>query len=188
MRGVAESGVTPARPAAKGRSGSIHRAAFDPSWRGPDAAPGPAMLAALAMSLLLLSHPPTRAATTLPAAMTADDMATLHKRLMDRVDAMDRSRAGIFNDDVTAMVSPYFPAGQPIADTETTLREQKLGALMPFRGKVRPDDGTMFASRIELMSETFDNLFVVLHFAYRHGPEGSLVLDHMRAYLRSKSM
>ena len=148
------------------------------------------MLAALLMACLLSFHPAPGPAPVHPqaVAMTADDMASLHQRLMGKVDAMDRSRSGIFNEDVTALASPYFPVGQPMSETAAILRDQKLGELKPYAGKMRPDDGTMFAARFDLMSHVFAHVFVVLHFAYRRAPDGSLVLDHMRAYLRSQAM
>ena len=147
------------------------------------------MLSALLMTCLLPCSTADAAPLRLrPAAMTADDMATLHGQLMGKVDAMDRSRSGIFNEDVTGLAAPYFPAGQPMSETAAILRDQKLGELKPYAGKTRPDDGTMFAARFDLMSHVFAHVFVVLHFAYRRAPDGSLVLDHMRAYLRSQAM
>ena len=147
------------------------------------------MLAALLLPPLLCCSAPQQPPVLLrPAAMSAADRVTLHKRLMDEVEAMDRSSKGIFNDDVTALVAPYFPAGQSMADTAAIVREQELGELKPYVGKTQPSDGTMFVSRFSLMSQVFAHVFVVLHFAYRRAPDGALALDHMRAYLRAQSM
>ena len=142
----------------------------------------------LAICLLALPAGPPRTAAFERAAMSADDQATLHKQLMDKVEAMDRSSQGIFNDDVTPLVARYFPAGQSYADTAAILRDQELGELKPYVGKTGPGDGTMYVSRFDLMSHVFAHVFVVLHFAYRRAPDGSLGLDHMRAYLRSQTM
>ena len=128
------------------------------------------------------------AAKLWPAAMSSDDRATLHKQLMGKVEAMDGSSQGIFNEEVTEMVAPFFPPGQSFKDAAATVRDQGLGELQPFKGKTGPGDGTMFVSSFSLMSHVFAHVFVVLHFGFRKVEGRTLVLDHMRAFMRSQSM
>ncbi len=123
-----------------------------------------------------------------PAAMSDDDRATLHKQLMRKVETMDSSGQGIFNEDVTAMIAPYFPAGQSFKDAAATVRDQGLGDLQPFKGKTGPGDGTMFVSSFSLMNQAFAHVFVVLHFGFRKVDDRALALDHVRAFMRSQSM
>lgn len=120
--------------------------------------------------------------------MSADDRKSLQDRLMRKVEAMGRSSQGIFDEDVSALVSSYFPSGQPMEETAAIVRGQGLGELRPYLGRTRAGDGTMYVARFEVTGQAMSHVFVVLYFAYRRAPEGSLTLDHVRVYLRSQAM
>ena len=135
---------------------------------------------AMILVLATLAAAPTRAEP--PSAMP-----DLHKMLMEKFDAMNRTDQGIFHEDITPSVSDYFPVGQPMSETKRIIAEQHLGALKPFKGTNDPGMGTMFVTRFDLMSHVFSNVYVVLDFDY-DGSGPDMKLTHMKAFLRAANM
>ncbi len=139
----------------------------------------------------------TRIATTMLAAglfwassVHAGDLASmpnLHTMLMEKFDAMNTMNQGIFREDVTPLVSTYFPVGQPMAETRRILSDQKLGALKPFKGTNDPGMGTMFVTKFDLTSHLFSHVYVVLDFDFG-GAGPDMKLKAMKAYLRASNM
>ena len=123
-----------------------------------------------------------------PTLVASDDAASMRGDLMAKVDEMRRSGSGIFNEDVTAIVAPLFTSGESLKDVAEAVRANGLGELEAFKGKTASEDGTMFVSRGDLMEHALAQVFVVADFAFRKSADGTLVLDHVRAFLRSRSM
>ena len=144
-----------------------------------------AMLVALAAALMA---PPSRAdQPAAPAFAEKAAMPDLHKMLMGKFDAMNSRSDGIFHEDVTPMVAPYFPVGQPMAETRKIIATQKLGTLMPFKGTNDPGMGTMFVTKFDLTSHLFSHVYVVLDFDF-DSAEPDMRLKAMKAFLRASNM
>jgi hypothetical protein len=111
----------------------------------------------------------------------------LHDRLMEEFYGMNRDRRGVFQDDVTAMIAPYFPPGQSFAETEKLVREQQLGTLQKFKGMQDPD-GTMFVTKFSLMTGMFSEVYVVLHFDFHGTTDADMTLKRVAGYIRGGSM
>jgi hypothetical protein len=108
-------------------------------------------------------------------------------RLMDEFYGMNRDRRGVFQDDITPMIAPYFPPGQPFAETERIVREQKLGTLQKFKGMQDPD-GTMFVTKFSLMTGMFSEVYVVLHFDFAGTTDTGMTLKKVAGFIRGGSM
>jgi hypothetical protein len=114
-------------------------------------------------------------------------MEGLYDRLMDEFHTMNRERRGVFQDDITPMIAPYFPPGQPFAETEKLVREQKLGTLQKFKGMQDPD-GTMYVTKFSLMTGMFSEVYVVLHFDFQGTTDADMTLKRVAGYIRGGSM
>ena len=114
-------------------------------------------------------------------------MPDLHTMLMDKFDAMNTMNQGIFREDVTPLVSSYFPVGQPMVQTKKILSEQKLGTLTPFKGTNDPGMGTMFVTKFDLTSHLFSHVYVVLDFDFE-GAAPEMKIKAMKAYVRASNM
>ena len=78
---------------------------------------------------VLASTPPGRAdepgpRTGVEDAASAHAIPDLHRMLMDKLDAMNAKDEGIFRDDITPSLAPYFPVGQPMAETKRIIAAQ----------------------------------------------------------------
>lgn len=107
--------------------------------------------------------------------------------LMRKFDAMNAKHEGIFHEDVTSTVQPYFPLGQSIADTRKVIADQKLGALKPFKGTNDPGMGTMYVTRFALTNGMFAQTYVVLDFDFA-GAAPDMTLKAVKAFLRASNM
>lgn len=117
----------------------------------------------------------------------ANEIPDLHKMLMGKFDAMNGKSEGIFRQDITPSLAAYFPVGQPMAQTQKIIAEQKLGVLKPFKGTNDPGMGTMFVTRFDLTSLLFSHVYVVLDFDF-DGAAPDMKLKLMKAYLRASNM
>lgn len=144
------------------------------------------VLTVLFAAAVAWTSPPARAQQA--AAASPAEKKDLHKMLMDKLDSMNAENRGIFHDDVTGMVAPYFPMGQTMADTKRVLAEQHLGKLHRFMGQNDPGMGTMFVAKSALMSHAYPDVSVVVNFDYEGAREGDMRLTHMRAFLRAENM
>lgn len=142
-------------------------------------------LSAAIFATLLVAAPvlagPARAGDAVPGT------SPLKTMLMDKVDAMNVRSAGIFREEVTPDVAPYFPLGQSMADTERVMAEQKLGKMKPFKGTNDLGMGTMFVAKSDLVSHVFAHVYVVFDFDYA-GTAPDMKLIAMKAYMRSGTM
>ncbi len=153
------------------------------------------MLAALlALALLSATGPaPVMPADKAPVALVEEAIPTesLHDALiaplMDRFHFMNDTKQGIFQDDVTSIIAPYFPPGQPFAETKKILEEEHLGPLQKFKGLDEPG-GKMFVSKFSLMYGMFSEVYVVLHFDFVGQSEEDMVVRKTDGFLRSGAM
>lgn len=86
--------------------------------------------------------------------------------LMDKLHSMNDVGQGIFQEDVTSIVVPYFPPGQAFAETQKVLTEQDLGSLRKFKGMQDHPGATMYVARFNLMYGAFTQVYVVLNFDF----------------------
>ena len=114
-------------------------------------------------------------------------MPDLHQMLMGKFEAMNATKNGVFREDVTALVAPYFPVGQSKAETEKIIAEQHLGTMHPFKGTNDPGMGSMFVAKFDLTSHLFSHVYVVLDFDY-DGKAPDMKLKAMKAFLRASNM
>jgi hypothetical protein len=119
-------------------------------------------------------------AKTLRDALTAP--------LMNKIHSMNDAGEGIFQEDVTSIVAPYFPPGQTFAETQKILKDQDLGSLRKFRGMQDHPGTTMYVARFNLMYGTFTQVYVVLNFDFAGGSEANMVLTKAGGFLRAGGM
>lgn len=122
---------------------------------------------------------------TVPAKNLRD---SLMAPLMDKFHAMNDAGQGIFQHDVTAMVAPYFPPGQPFAETQRILKEQDLGTLQKFKGMQDSPGATMYVAKFSLMNGTFSEVYVVLNFDFAGQSEADMVVKKAGGFLRAGAM
>lgn len=114
-------------------------------------------------------------------------MPDLHSMLMKKFDAMNTMQAGIFHEDITPALAPFFPVGQPIEETRRIVADQRLGKLTPFKGTNDAGMGTMLVTKFDLTSHVFSHVYVVLDFDFE-GAEPDMKLQQMKAFLRASNM
>ena len=151
------------------------------------------MIFAFVATALLLgpSHAETCAGGNRSAAIVrvAEGLqADLKAKLMGKFDAMNAKREGIFHEDVTPTVAPYFPAGQPIADTRKIIAEQHLGEFVPFKGKMMADENAPFPTKFHLMGAQYSQVEVIFDFDFDGTNETNFKVKSVHAYLRGTSM
>lgn len=101
---------------------------------------------------------------------------------------MNDKNEGIFHEDISAAVAPYFPAGQPIAETRKVIAEQKLGELRAFKGKMMASETAPFATSFRLMGAQYSQVEVVLHFDFKGDSDSNYTVKSVHAYFRGTSM
>lgn len=150
------------------------------------------MLTALLVSMVL-SAP--AGIGDLPHRMTVADTFlregprdSLMGKLMSEFYSMNDERRGVFQEDVTSILAPYFPPGQPFLETEKILRDEDLGTLQRFEGKQDADAGKMYVTKFTLMLGMYSEVYVVLHFDFAGSSESDMVVKKIRAFLRGGSM
>ena len=111
----------------------------------------------------------------------------IRNTLMDKIHSMNAAQQGIFSEDVTDIVAPYFPTGQPIRETEATLARQRLGRLRQFTGTSDPSKGSMYVASSSMMNGMGSTVYVVIDFDF-DGTPGTMMVRNVKAYLRAKSM
>lgn len=112
----------------------------------------------------------------------------LREILMDKFHAMDAANRGIFQDDISAVVAPYFPPGQPFDEVRKTIERQKLGSLQPFRGKHDAIRGAMYVTRFSLMTGAFSEVYIVLDLDFTGETEADMVLQKAGGFIRGSNM
>ena len=145
---------------------------------------------------MYLSAPPQAGSGIgdLPHRMTVADTFlregprdSLIGNLMSEFYSMNDTRRGVFQEDVTSILAPYFPPGQSFAETQKIIRDENLGSLQRFKGKQDADAGTMYVTRFSLMLGMFSEVYVVLHFDFEGSSEEDMVVKKIRAFLRGNS-
>jgi hypothetical protein len=130
---------------------------------------------------------------SVPAIVMADDATSeglrknLMDRLMDKFHAMNDAEQGFFQDDISPIVAPYFPPGQPFAETAKVIHEQNLGQLQKFKGMQDPGT-TAYVSRFSLMSGMFSEVYIVLNFEFEGSSEANMTVKKTTAYIRGGNM
>lgn len=142
----------------------------------------------LALGALLAIAPSVRAQEKAPAPSEHRAIPDLRRMLMGEFDAMNAASQGIFHEDVTASLAPYFPVGQPLAETRKIIAEQHLGALHNYMGVNDSGMGTMFVTRFDLVSGMSAHISVVVDFDYDQAGGEQARLTHMKAFLRAANM
>ncbi len=153
------------------------------------------MLTALLVSVVLSTPAQAPGIGDLPHRMTVADTFlregprdSLMGKLMSEFYSMNDTRQGVFQEDVTSILAPYFPPGQPFAETEKILQDENLGTLQRFEGKQDADAGTMYVTKFTLMLGMYSEVYVVLHFDFAGSSESDMVVKKIRAFLRGGSM
>lgn len=150
------------------------------------------MFAAL-MAITLLSAMPAATQTDRPAVLVAAaeqvrPSGDLHEILKRKFDEMNAHANGIFHEDVTSLVEPFFPLGESYADVEATIRTQHLGTMRPFMGTNDPGMGKMFVTKFSLMSEMFSDISVIIDFDFDGDSKGAMVLKKRTAFVQAANM
>lgn len=119
-----------------------------------------------------------------PALLQVAEQETdLKGQLRRAFEDLNARKQGLFHEDVTATVAPFFPLGQPFDATQRTVREQGLGSLEKFKGV--PHDGTaMYLLRLRIASAADDNVYVVIDFDFDH----DMRLKQVKAFMRAANM
>ena len=112
----------------------------------------------------------------------------IRDKLMAKMHGMNAAQQGIFSEDVTEVVAPYFPAGQPLKTTEAVLAREGLGSLRKFRGEQDPSQGSMYVSSFDLMNGMGSTVYVVIDFDLDGDTRSTMTVRTVRAFIRSKSM
>ncbi len=147
------------------------------------------MLAAvLALVLGCSQAAPCQAGRPPPLVVAAAVPSTLRDALMAKYNAMNDGDQGIFHDDVTPLVASYFPKGQTFAETQRMIEDQKLGPLMPFKGRYDRGKGRMYVSMFSVMTQMFSSASVVVDFDFSGTSERTMVLTNVSAYLQATNM
>ena len=120
--------------------------------------------------------------------LTQDKTTALRQKVIQRFQAVDAQHRGLFNEDITDLVAPFFPPGQSLDDSSRTVVEQNAGRLRRFRGIMEPGDGAMFVADFNLVTATFSHVYVVIDLSFIESSEGGMVLRKSRAFLRSTNM
>ena len=107
---------------------------------------------------------------------------------MSTFHAMDAANRGIFQNDISTVVAPYFPPGQPFDKVKDTIESQKLGSLQPFKGKHDAIGGAMYVTRFSLMTGAFSEVYVVLNLDFTGKNEGDMVLQRAGGFIRGSNM
>jgi len=126
--------------------------------------------------------------------IVADDVASpmdlrkdLMDRLMDKFHAMNDAQQGFFQDDISPIIAPYFPPGQPYAETQKVIQDQKLGELKKFEGMQEPGS-TQYVSRFSLMNGMFSEVYIVLNFDFAGQTQAGMTVKKATAYIRGGNM
>ncbi len=120
-----------------------------------------------------------------PANGLRDD---LHARLMGKVHAMNDAGQGIFQDDISVLLTPYFPAGQAFSETRQVIAKMNLGTLQKFKGKPDPAGGTMYVTKFSVMDGMFTDVYVVLNFTFEGQTEADMKVKKATAFIRGSNM
>ena len=123
-----------------------------------------------------------------PQAAPVTNAPDLRKDLMERASALQAAHHGIFRVEVTEIVLPAFPAGQPMTETEAIVTRQKLGTLRKFKGEQMPNEGTMYVSTFTLMKGMMSHIYVVLDFDFDGTTRQNMVLRKVKAFIRATNM
>jgi hypothetical protein len=152
------------------------------------------LVAFLAFALFCAGGPAHASYPDHSAIVLTDDAAPKQKLrdslmapLMDRFHWMNDTKQGIFQDDVTSIVAPYFPPGQTFAETKKIIKEQDLGTLQKFKGLDEPG-GRMYVSKFSLMNGMFSQVYVVLDFDFVGQNETDMVVRKVGGFLRANAM
>ena len=136
-------------------------------------------------SLMPESAPPHgRSALTIQAS----GRSALNGNLSGYIDKMNASGHGIFNEDVSAIVAPYFPPGISVAAAEERARLQDLKPFKPYRGHKTSGSGTMYVTTFDMMKATVSSVFVAIYLTFESDTTGQPVLKSTAAYLRASDM
>ena len=150
------------------------------------------MLAWFLAASLVATTPGTglarQAAPHFALAQLAAPARPLRDVLMDRFHAMNAAEQGIFHQDISDVVAPYFPLGQSFAATKTMIKQQNLGILRPFKGDQPEPDGMMYVTRFSLMDAMFSDVYIVLDFDFEGRSEADMVLRKTSASIRAANM
>ncbi len=122
------------------------------------------------------------------AARAATLRDSLTAPLMDKFHAMNDAQQGIFQEDISLFIAPFFPPGQAFAETQKVLKEQDLGGLQKFKGMQDHPGATMYVARFNLMYGTFTQVYVVLNFDFAGNSEADMVLTKAGGFLRAGGM
>jgi hypothetical protein len=147
----------------------------------------------LAFALASLAQPAFLQHKSAPALVLAEDATStglrksLMDRLMDKFHSMNAAGQGFFQDDISPIVAPYFPPGQPLAETAQVIHDQNLGELQKFKGMQEPGT-TAYVSKFSLMSGMFSEVYIVLNFEFEGQTEASMILKKTTAYIRGGNM
>ncbi len=151
------------------------------------------MLAILVAFALSSAEPAVRSAA--PPFILAEDIAPakglrddLHERLMGKVHAMNDAGKGIFQDDISSLLTPYFPAGQSFADTRKVIDKMNLGTLQKFKGNPDPSGGTIYVTKFSVMDGMFTDVYVVLNFDFEGTTEADMKVKKATAFIRGSNM
>ena len=133
--------------------------------------------------------PPRPATPARPVAIVEVTAApALRDAVMAKFHAMNEGNQGIFHDDITPLVAPYFPDGQTFAETRKVLEDQKLGPMMLFKGRYDQREGRMYVSMFSVMTQMFSSVSVVVRFDFAGTTERTMVLRHVSAFLQASNM
>lgn len=145
-----------------------------------------AVLAAfLVTSLLVLgSAGPSPLVHTVQAAESGD----LDGKIMTHIHKMNADGHGIFNEDISAIVAPYFPIGISFAAAEDRARRENLRPLAPYRGHKGPGTGAMYVTTFDMMKGMASSVFVAVYLTFEPDATGQQVLKATAAYLRASDM
>ena len=114
--------------------------------------------------------------------------SAVRKMIMNKINGMNAAKEGIFNEDVTDAVAPYFPPGQSLKDTESVIANEGLGTLRRFKGKQDPSKGTMYVTSFGMMTGMGSSVYVVINFEFGGTTHETMAIQAVKAFIRAKSM
>ncbi len=144
------------------------------------------MVAAL-LAICLVAQPCGGPIETRVALAAERAVSELKQTVEARFHAMDAAGHGIFNEEVTDVVAPFFPPGMTFEATAQVARSQGLSPLKLFRGKPDAAGEATYVTKVGLADGEFATVFVAVYLTFS-AEDDAPRLRHASAYLRASDM
>ncbi len=123
-----------------------------------------------------------------PFVLRIEASGALYDMLANDIRRMNAAGRGIFNEDVSAIVAPFFPPGTTFSDMSELVRRQALKPLTPFLGRKPSPADAMYVTTFDMTRTTFSSVYVAVYFTFERNGTGQQILKSTAAFLRALDM